>query len=228
MKTSFAMFWLAIMGISRAQASDEQSFDWVDPVKGRDILQNRYYRKVERLFVSAMVGPASSSAYRSTFTFDARVTYYFRELLGIEVFYALNANQENNTFEALKVSSPGALPMVREIRSQYGLLWQFVPWYAKVNVFNRILYFDWYFSGGAGTLRTELDTRTSAAAAPNFTLDDRFAVLLGTGHQYHLSKDLSVRLDFTGAFYQAPVAGTTGASVWFSHYSLGAGIGIRI
>lgn len=222
-----AMSCLATEGGPWADAADEVTFDWVDPEKESAVLQNRRYLKAERLFVSAMFGPGSSSAYRSTFSVDARIAYYFRELLGIEVFYSLFSNRENNTFEALKIASPGALPVVREIRSQYGLLWHFVPWYAKINVLDRILYLDWYFSGGTGTLHTALDARTAAGAAPTFVFDDRFAVFLGTGHQFHLSESLAVRLDLTGSFYQAPVAETSGASSWFSNFVFGAGLGVR-
>ncbi len=69
-------------------------------------------------------------------------------------------------------------------------------------MFNKILYFDWYFSGGAGVARTAVDRRTNASQAPNFQEESQFAFFLGTGHQYHISQSVVARLDFMTTTYR--------------------------
>ncbi|OFZ21506.1 MAG: hypothetical protein A2X94_08955 [Bdellovibrionales bacterium GWB1_55_8] len=231
----FAVLWLTLLAASWADAasesksgSDEYSFNWLDPDKKIYVLQNRRYSKANRLLVSAMGGMGASNPYRTSTVLEPRVAYYVSDSIGFEAFYSMSSNRENATFEALQLSAPNALPVVREVRSQAGLLAHWVPWYAKINVFNQILYFDWYFSGGIGTMQTALDTRTVAGSAAQFVDQNLSAFFAGTGHQYHLSQSWTVRLDFMGAFYRSPLMGTTGPSTWFSNYNFGVGLGYRL
>jgi outer membrane beta-barrel protein len=220
-------------GVGRAPSSassgdDEYNFNWLDPEKKIYVLQNRRYQKAGHLLLSAMVGPGFSNPYRTTYNLDPRVGYFLSESWGFEGFYTFTTNSENGTYGALRAASSSALPVVREIRSQYGanLIW--VPWYAKINVFNKILYFDWYFTGGAGNIHSQLDTRASASSAPAYLDQDLFSFFFGTGHIYHLSDMFQVRLDFTSAIYRAPVFGTSGENSWYSNYNFAIGLGLRI
>ena len=230
--------WLTLVAASWAESAeptsgsvtsnDEYNFSWLDPEKKIYVLQNRKYAKSEHVVLSAMVGTTSFNPYRNTFTIDPRLAYYFSESFGLEAFYTVGTNAANATFNQLTAASPNALPNVRELRGQYGLLAQWVPWYAKINVFNNILHFDWYFSGGAGQLMTALDTRPNTNAAPAYLMQNYTAFYAGTGHQYHLNQNFSVRLDVTGTYYKAPTFGAIGDTVWFSNYIIGIGLGYRI
>jgi outer membrane beta-barrel protein len=170
-----------------------------------------------------MGGTGFSNSYRTTYNLDPRLAYYFTEALGIEAFFTLTANSANNTFEALVGTNTNVKPVIREIRTQMGLLGHWVPWYAKINVFNKILYFDWYFSGGAGQMRTQV-SNNNVTNLPQ----DLFALYLGTGHQYHLGDRFLVRLDFTAAIYRAQVFGDRGDSAWYSNYNAGIGLGLKL
>lgn len=208
--------------------SDEYSFKWLDPDKKIYVLQNRRYLKAERPMLSVLAGPGISNPYRNTSMVSPRLAYFFTEWLGLEAFYTKGFNSENGTFDALKRNSPNSLPVVREIRSQTGLLAEFVPFYAKINVFNKILYFDWYFNAGAGVMQTALDTRTSSSSPASFQDQSFTGYYLGTGHLFHLSQLLTLRLDFSGAFYRAGAFGNSGDQTWFSNYLFGFGLGLRI
>ena len=234
-----AGLWLTIVAASWADASEdiapdtigsreEYSFKWLDPDKKIYVLQNRKYIKANHLMLSALIGPGISNSYRDTAGLSFRGAYYFTEWLGLEGFYTAGFNSENKTFEALKQTAPTALPIVREIRGETGVLLQYVSWYAKINVFNSILYFDWYFSGGVGTLRTALDTRLNSASPATYTEENLTSYFLGTGQMFHLSQLFTVRLDLTSAFYRAPILGNTGASTWFSNYLFGFGLGLKL
>ncbi|MEK6579385.1 MAG: outer membrane beta-barrel domain-containing protein, partial [Bdellovibrionota bacterium] len=157
---------------------------------------------------------------------DPRVAFYLSESLGIEGFYTLTSNSANNTFDALKGTGTTVSPVIREVKSQYGALLHWVPWYAKINVFNKILYFDWYLAAGAGTLQTV--AITNSFTTPTSLSQSLFSLYAATGHQYHLTRSFTVRLDFSGAYYKAPLFGTTGSETWFSNYNFVAGIGLRI
>ncbi len=217
-----------VIGVTQAYAADEFNFNWLDPEKKIYVLQNRKYLKANRPQLSVMAGPGISNAYRNTYEISGAFSYYLSEMFGVEVFYSTLNNRENNTFEHLKQAAPNTLPVVREIRSQLGLVAHYVPWYAKINVFNKVLYFDWYFSGGMGSINTALDTRTSASSSPSYSKQDFLALFLGTGHQYHLNQNWIVRFDFTGSIYQAPRFGDSGENTWFSNYLFGFGLGYRI
>lgn len=223
-----AVLWLSVIAFTWAEASDEYNFSWLDPDKKIHVLQNRKYLKGERPSLTVMGGPAPTSPYRNSYHLSGSFGFHFSELVGLEAHYSSVFNQENNTFANLKQSSPNALPLVREVRSQFGVNFLLVPWYAKINVFNQIFYFDWYFKIGAGLLRTALDQRTSSQSASSFLNEDLFAVFLGTGHQYHLSQNLFLKLDFSSSIYQAPRFGNEGGATWFSSNLCGIGFGIKL
>jgi outer membrane beta-barrel protein len=233
-----AALWLLIVAMSWAEAAeppaasadDEYSFNWLDPDKKIYVLQNRRYLKVGKPLLSVMVGPGLSNSYRNVFNVEPRFAYYFSELLGIEVFYTNSFNKANNTVEALQRATATTLAVVREIRTQMGVLVHYVPWYAKINVFNKILYFDWYLAGGAGTVKSALLNSGTASAAASTTpvlQQDSMAFFLGTGHQFHLSEQVVFRLDFTGAFYNAQIDTTNGDKAWYSNFNFGTGLGLR-
>ena len=193
-----------------ASSDDEYNFNWLDPEKKIYVLQNRRYLKANRVMFSGMVGTGFSNPYRTTYNFDPRAAFYLSEEWGFEVFYTLTANVANSTFNALSAVH-NTLPVIREIRSsQYGGEIHWVPWYAKINVFNKVLYFDWYFAAGAGALQSALFNSTTDAGVTTATEVDQtnFAFFWGTGHIYHITDSLLVRLDFTSAVYNAQVFGT--------------------
>lgn len=227
-----ACVWLAVVAASWAESAevphDDYSFKWLDPDKKIYVLQNRKFVKAERPMVSVMVGPGISNSYRDTTGVGFRGAYFFSEDWGLEGQYTAGINSENQTYAALQISSPNASPVVREMRSQLGLNVMWVPWYAKINVFNRILYFDWYFTGGAGQIRTALDTRARTTDAASYQEKSFAALYLGTGQLFHVSQLFTVRLDMTTAFYRTPSLGTTGAVNWYSNTLFGFGLGLKL
>jgi len=234
--TGLTLLWLTLMAASWADAAensrgsnyDEYSFSWLDPDKRIYVLQNRRYVKAQKLILSLMTGVGTSNPYRTTYNLDPRIAFYFSEALGIEFFYTKTVNKTNTTFNQLQQASPTTWPVVREIRSQMGVLGHWVPWYAKINVFNKILYLDWYFSGGVGTLQTALEKRTIANGPSTYTDQNFTAFYFGTGHNYYLSDSFSIRLDLLGAAYNAELGPGSTAKAWYSNYNFNIGLGWRI
>jgi len=208
--------------------SSEYNFNWLDKDKKIYVLQNRRYTKTGHVFLSLMGGPGLSNPYRDAWSLDPRISYYFSEAFGIEAFYTKTFNSPNSTYKALQAINPTTVPIVREINSEAGIMAQWVPWYAKINMFNQILYFDWYVQAGLGQLGTDLETQQSVQSAPSYANQNLFALYLGTGHIYHIDDDWIFRIDFTGSYYHAPLQGNAGSNTWFSNYNFELGFGYRL
>lgn len=229
------LVWLLLMASSWAESAqaadgsgsdDDYNFSWLDPDKKIYVLQNRKFRKEGRLMLSGLAGPGFNSNYRNGFNFEPRLGYYFHEEWGIEAFYTHTANSYNALYDGLAATG-ATIPSIREIRSQFGLLLNWSPWYAKINVFNSILYFDWYFQGGLGQLTSAVNRRTSATAADQFTTENLMAVYLGTGQQFHLSRSFFVRLDFLLSLYSASISTSFPQKTLYSNLNFGVGAGVR-
>lgn len=227
----------AFVAESRASDTDDYNFSWLDPEKKIYVLQNRKYRKADGPHLYLM-GGLSGENYRQAYQVQPRAAFWFNEDFGLEVFYTARFNSTNNAYRALEqsINNSGVLnsPYIREIKSQLGVLFNWAPWYAKINVFNSILYFDWYFSLGVGTMTTEIGpkTKTDATAGPSWRSENLFAVYLGTGHLFHVSETFMIRLDALAHFYSAPIfGGLPGAptdSAIFSNLTYNVGIGLRL
>jgi outer membrane beta-barrel protein len=239
-RTAFAMLavlWIALMAATWAQAAhaadqtpDEFNFNWLDPDKKIYVLQNRKYTKAEHAFFSVSGGLGLSNPNRDVFTLEGRGEYFVSESWGIQAFYRKSFNSVSNNYNQLLNASAttGVLPLVREITGEFGGMVEWVPWYAKINVFNNILYFDWYFSAGVGAISSNLVYQQNKNASPTSTASNLWGVYWGTGHIYHFTQSFIVRADLLGSYYRAPSLGTTGDQVTYPNYSFALGIGVKL
>jgi outer membrane beta-barrel protein len=233
---------LVVSGLSEITATahaasndDDYNFSWLDPEKKIYVLQNRKFRKAGGAHVYLLGGVALAETYRTSYQVQPRLATWFNEDFGLEVFYTGRFNSPNNAYRALEKSvGSGTTPLIREIKSQFGVLFNWAPWYAKINVFDTVMYFDWYFSLGAGTMSSEIgpNTKENPVYTSQWQSENLFAVYLGTGQIFHLSDLFKVRLDFLGHFYSAPVfAGIPGApqdKSIFSSFTFNLGIGLKL
>lgn len=227
-----AALWLGVVAASWSEAaegssgeSDEYNFSWLDPDKKIYVLQNRRYTKAHKLNLSLSAGLGDTSAYRTSYSLSPRIGYYMTEHFGFEILYQMLSNKNNNTYNALHEQSPALAPNVLEIKNQLAALVTWAPWYAKINVFNWVLYFDWYFTGGLGTLSTNVipGSTSSAATTKSFT-----GYYLGTGQMFHIDESWIVRLDFTNVFFKAPQSVTSGKEVFYNSTTFEIGVGLKL
>lgn len=203
---------------------NEYNFSWLDPDKKIYVLQNRKFRKAQRVALFLSGGKNLSNAYRTEYVFIPRISYWFSEQFGVEALYAALSNSDNSNLTGLRNASPTALPFVRETRSYMAGLVTWTPWYSKLNFFNKILYFDWFLNGGLGQVNTAVNTQRNANGAPTFNLENLTAGFFGTGMNFFLSKNFSVRLDLIGMLYSATGADNT-TTFTSTNYDFTAGIG---
>ena len=231
---------LSFQMVSSAYASDDDdyNFSWLDPDKKIYVLQNRKFRKAGHAQISLMGGTSLGETYRTVYQVQPRIGTWFSEEFGIEGFYSARFNSVNNAYRALDnaINTSGVTksPYIREIKSEIGVLLNWAPWYAKINVFNTILYFDWYFSLGAGTMQTQIGPKTidDPVAGSSWKSESLFAFYAGTGQMFHISEHFFGRLDVLGRFYSASVfGGAPGAptdSTLFSNFTFSLGVGVKI
>ena len=217
-----------------AASSDDYNFSWLDPEKKIYVLQNRRYRKAGAAQVYGMGGMSLGDTYRTVLQVQPRLTWWINEDMGLEVFYSQRMHNPNNVYEALAegIKSGGQSPWIREVRSQFGVLYNWAPWYAKINVFNSVLYFDWYFSVGAGMIGSMVGPKTEDTdVTKSWKTQNLFAAYLGSGHLFHLSEHWKVRLDVLGHFYVANVFEGLSVSpkqAVFSNFATQVGIGYQL
>lgn len=214
---------------ARAAASsdsddEEYNFSWLDPDKKVYVLQNRKYRKKSRIAITLSAGLNLSNPYQSESLVAPRASYWISEQFGFEFFFAFLKNSDNGTLKALKDAGPAVLPFVRQNRSYYGGVLTWTPWYAKLNFFNKILYFDWFLYAGIGQVNTAVDHNRSFAAPSNFITETLFTVFYGTGQNFYVTQNWLVRLDLLGMAYNASGKDATTTTVT-TNYDFSVGVG---
>ncbi|RYZ68969.1 MAG: outer membrane beta-barrel domain-containing protein, partial [Proteobacteria bacterium] len=215
------------------QQTEDYSFNWLDPDKKIYVLQNRKFTKAHKLLLTLNGGIADTSPYRSSYSIDPRLAYYFTEAWGVEVFYAAFSNSSNSTNDALIRTNANIRPNIYELKSQVGGLLHWAPWYAKINVFNSVLYFDWSIAGGIGSITGDVygsssgSNSGSSSSTKNGTASYT-TYILNTGPQFHVSEHFVVRFDYTNSWYKAPLFYTSGDETWFNSHRFQVGLGFRL
>jgi outer membrane beta-barrel protein len=209
----FTLLFLAISSLAHArdeadvdrEAKDDYDFSWLDPDKKINVVQNRKYSKAQRAELGVAGGIGIGEPYRRTREIIPRLTYYFNEHLGISALAGFVSNAENENIIDLKVAS-STIPAVRDTKSFYGGSFVWLPFYGKVNLFNRIFYFDWQFEVGVAHVTSEIDLNNRATEAPILEESNHMGVFWGTGHKYFIDRNWAARIDFDALYYKAPVA----------------------
>lgn len=217
----------------QAAEDDVYSFSWLDPDKEIYVLQNRKYRKDGRVYLSAGGGITTSGPFVDAFALQFRGGYYFHENFGVEFLYSSNSGEENNNAAAVRNDGgTGSIPFRRITNSYFGAMLMWSPFYAKFNMFNKIVYVDWFLGLGYGQLNETNNTEeflsgTSVGALS--TTDDHAGILWDTGLKFWLSQNWDIRVDLTVFHYQAnQVTGTTVNSsrllntedTWYSNWDV--------
>jgi outer membrane beta-barrel protein len=210
---------------SSKDSDDEYAFSWLDPDKNVYVLQNRKFRKARRFAVFASGGINLNNPYRSEYPLMPKVGYWFTEQFGVELFYTHVFSSESSNLTALKKVSASALPFVRQQRSYYGALFSYTPWYAKMNFFNKILYFDWAVTAGAGQVNTAINLNNKADGSANLRNEAFFAGYIGLDQKFFITRNFLVRWDLIALLYRAKGADLSTVR-WQRNFdfTLGAGV----
>ena len=207
-------------------------FGWLDADKEIYVLQNRKFRKKSRVFIGLTGTKTTSGAFVKSFGGMLNGGFFFTENWGLELFYGFKSKSINDTFSS--VEDAGVIPFYKSIESMFGgqLLWS--PFYAKLNTFNTIIYYDWIFGAGFTSLNLK-DNRVAFGPTSNSNRnaedveEQATGLTWSTAMRFYLTKMISLKIRFQGYHFQAEDAQGNGGTVqteklWFHQYDLGAGI----
>lgn len=208
MKTSKLFFAMAIVlcsSILKAAEKDLYDFLWLDPDKKVFVLQNKIHKKEKTFYTNIGVGSGLSSNFQDTSLMHLNAGFYLTETFAIEGLYTTYTNKDNDAFKNIK-SLNGAVPFIRNMKSNYGVIAKWSPFYGKINTFNKIYYFDWSFGAGLGKLNTESNATTVAtpSLANSYTKESYTSIISKTEITLHLNKNVHFNLGLQFNNYQAP------------------------
>lgn len=199
------LFLASFVTIDEAIGAEDSTynFSWLDPDKEVYVLQNRKYRKANRLYLSLGWGKQVSGAFVDSTHIHGRMGYFFHENWGITLFYSSHSGSENETASGVRANS--AVPFRRIMESYQGGLVQWSPFYSKLNTFNTIFYYDLIFGIGGATLdllanRSEVNTAGTTKSETN----ESYTAFVGdVTMRFFISKGWTADLHLTGMLYNA-------------------------
>jgi len=223
---------LCVIFTSSAVIASEKSlyeFSWLDKDKEIYVLQNRRFRKVDKLYIGGTGVKTISGAFIDSYGGTVRGGYFFREDWGIEGVFGKNSGSKNAT--AKGVEDQQAKAFYRKVDSYVGAMAMWSPFYSKINTFNKVFYYDWMFGLGVASVKT-LDNRSefNTPASSTLSSSNSIGAMWNTGLRVYMSDSWSLRIDFTG-IHAKPAkenikdnGNTVTTNSLFSSYDLGVGL----
>jgi outer membrane beta-barrel protein len=200
-----------------AAENDIYEFSWLDPDKEVYVLQNRKFRKADRLYVNTGGGITTSGAFVDSTSIQGRAGVFLTEGFGVEGLYAKNSGKENATAAGVRSSTGGsATPFRRIVENYWGVMATWSPFYSKTNTFNSIIYMDWIFGVGYAQLtekNNKLDFSGDVALKNIPTTESHSGLIWEAGLMFYLSQNFTLRTDLTAVHYSAANVKTTGNSI---------------
>lgn len=225
MKLLFCILLSFLTPAAFSLESSTYDFSWLDKDKQVYVLQNRKFRKSQRVYLNMSAGLTLSGAFVDGQTYQFRGGYFFREDWGFELIYAMNTPEVNSTAKAILAQQ--SVPFYRKVHGYYGGLLNWSPFYAKMNTFNKIIYFDWILGAGIA----KVDDKNNRLAFTN--LDDKTQVseshtsaIWQTYVRFYFTEKWGATVGVTALHYQATSANSEGErkNKYYHHYDFAAGL----
>ena len=196
-----------LLEIPKALATEKDLYDflWLDPDKKVYVLQNKVHKKEHTVYANLGVGLGLSSTFQDVSLWHGNIGYYLNEEWALETFYTGYSNKDNEAFDNLKRLN-GSIPFIRKVKSNYGAIGKWSPFYGKINTFNKIFYFDWSFGLGLGKINTESNAATvgNPAMANTYNSESYTSVVGKTEITVHVTKNIHISLGLIMNNYRAP------------------------
>ncbi len=202
---SYILFSVFYSQTLRASEKDIYRFDWLDKDKYVFVLQNKAHPKKGTWSLAAGFLKGIEGDYQNTYGLELSSSYFFSEEWGVEIVFRTYQNWENNAFELLKGIN-GVTPFIRKEKNLVGALALWSPFYGKINTFNKIFYFDWYFASGLGSLETESNHESFKNPGGGVSFfSEKYLTLLGkTGVKFYLNEKMDFRVEYFQKVFIAP------------------------
>ena len=206
-KTQLILFLVLFLTTPILKAAEKDLYDflWLDPDKKVFVLQNKIHKKEKTFYANIGVGEGLSSNFQDTTLMHINAGYYITETFAVETLYTSYSNKNNDAYSNIK-NLNSAEPFIRNMKSNYGVIAKWSPFYGKINTFNKIYYFDWSFGAGLGQLNTESNATTVAQplTATTYKKETYTSLISKTEITLHLNKNFHINLGLLFNTYQAP------------------------
>lgn len=157
------------------------------------VVQNRMFQKRRRIELGVFGSNIAGDPFLTTYAFGASLGYHLSEFLALHVSYwkaSVSASSALKTLESQLATTTNTNEVKDFIlgEGRASLL------YGKLSLLGEfILYFDAYFSLGAGRISTESGKNLLISA--------------GIGQQIHLSQTFAINIDYRLLFYKETIVG---------------------
>lgn len=154
-------------------------------------IQKSYMPKSRRVQISGGFTLLPSDVFYRTFGVNAKASYHFNEMWGLELFgYAFTSSEREEVGELKDKQGLGVKSLV-SVSSFYGTNIYFNSIYGKTSLFNnKIIPFEIYQTFGIGKVRTG-------------NSEESTSIQVGIGDVFSLSRSTAFKVDLTWAFYNA-------------------------
>lgn len=200
-----------------AQASEKDLYDflWLDPDKKVYVLQNKIYPKTNTFYADLGYVQNQTSAFQDITGGQVRFGYFINEEFGIELNHMQYSSRNNSAYDSVKIVN-GTEPFIRRNLQTTSLFLIWSPFYGKINTFNKIFYFDWYFGAGSGTMTMEsnLDSVVDPSIKSRFKTESYTPVQLKTGVKVHINRNIHLGIEFLNSNFQAGSAENPDSKEW--------------
>ncbi|MEX0799013.1 MAG: outer membrane beta-barrel domain-containing protein, partial [Bacteriovoracaceae bacterium] len=175
-------------------------FSWLDQDKEIYVLQNRKFRKNKKIYVGGLFGRQINGAFINSNEVSLHGGFFFKEDWGFEVNYTLASGSTNSTHDSVNEQG-AAVAFYRKVDTSMSAMAIWAPFYAKINTFNKIFYYDWMFGAGVANVTT-LDNRNEFdQASPDsdeLTEDTTTAPTWMTNFRFYITQNWSAEMRIEG------------------------------
>lgn len=176
MKKSIYLILLTFSFIASADEKSLYEFKWLDEGEKVYVIQNKEHTKAGSIGIDLSFVDSASSPYQDTTGMSFGLTYYFTETFSMDITYKQYNNSNNqdmrNLLDALIDEGKSEVkPIIRKIDTATLIHFNWIPFYGKVNTFNRIFFFDWGLGLGFGQFETQGNWRTFLSKNTSITFE---------------------------------------------------------
>ncbi len=144
-------------------ASDKSlyEFKWLDEGEKVYVIQNKEYLKAGGIGIDISLIDSNSSPYQDTNGYSLALAYYLSENWSVDFTYKSYNNSNSADLSNLLNYPKGEVkPLMRRIDTAKLIHFNWIPFYGKINTFNKIFFFDWGLGLGYGIFDTAGNYKT--------------------------------------------------------------------
>lgn len=194
---SITLLLLVITGNLYANSDSIYEFKWLDEGEKVYVIQNKEHVKSGGLGVDFSIIDSDSSPYQDTTGFAFALTYYFSENWSVDATYKQYSNSDSaDLTNLISANTSGIKPIIRKVNAAKLLHINWIPFYGKINTFNKIFFFDWGLGVGLG----QFDTQGNYQTFKQTNIDITFIDEVDSGYSFRSFVKFYSRSGYTMGF----------------------------